>query len=680
MNGASTVRPGQVFEGRYEITNLLGTGGFGQVWRALQRSTGQPVAIKVMRHDGGPPEERAVVRFRREMQLCAALRHPNIVRLVDTGRTADGVLFTVFEYVPGQTLAEVLHLEGALAPAEARRAMMQVLDALGAAHAMGVIHRDLKPQNIMLTRTGARRNALVLDFGIGTLVGEASLIDVEHVTSSHEVLGTPAYASPEQLRGESLTPASDLYSWGLVFVECLTGQRVMRARRFHELVYLQTGPEPVRLPRWLEQHELGAVLRAALEKDVDLRARGVAHLLHALEACDLDDLRSRAEPSRSPGVEVTPRMRQGADREGLVLMEAVPVTASRASLLAFETYDPLASAPARGTFTSATPFVGRQEELGLLTDRWRRAAGGTGQALLLLGEPGIGKTRLVRQLGEAVQAAGHTWVGLSCRRAPGAGSPLAELSRHLLGAPAAREAEELLGVLHGLASDRPLVLCAEDLHLADEAVLELLGDLIRDLGEASILLVATAWPEFASPWAAGALMPVALGGLEPAQAAALALAVAGDLVLDDEVLADLVRRADGVPSFVEALVAMLRARGAADALTFRRLIADEVPVEVRASVAARLGGLGPARHVARAAALLGREFDRERLRVASDERAEDVERLLQILVNADLITRRRRGRVVEWEFRHPLVRDAIHDEVLPSERRVIATRLAARGL
>ena len=168
-----SLAPGASFEGRYEILAKLGEGGFGAVHKARQLTTGQMVALKIMRlpeQGGAARAGTRVARFLREAQLSAQLHHPNIVQVVDSGQTADGSLYTVFAFVPGDNLAEVIAREGALAPHEARHLMLQVLDALACAHAAGVIHRDLKPSNIMVVESGARRNALVLDFGIGTMI------------------------------------------------------------------------------------------------------------------------------------------------------------------------------------------------------------------------------------------------------------------------------------------------------------------------------------------------------------------------------------------------------------------------------------------------------------------------------------------------------------------------------
>jgi TOMM system kinase/cyclase fusion protein len=277
------ISPGTVFQDRYEILSLIGEGGFGQVYRARHRATNQEVAIKLLKavHLEDP---HYVARFQRELQLCAKLYHPHIVRLIDSGVMAENQLYSVFEYVPGKTLAEVV-AQGPMEPAEVMHLMMQVLDALGAAHKLGIIHRDLKPQNIMVTTTGVRRNALVLDFGLGTLPHEARKADMAPLTRSREVLGTPAYCAPEQLRSEQVTERTDLYAWGLTFLECLTGQRVMTGATLQEVLYKQLNPDPIPLPEWMEQHRLGSILRKATQKDPEARNVTAQGLLLELEAC-----------------------------------------------------------------------------------------------------------------------------------------------------------------------------------------------------------------------------------------------------------------------------------------------------------------------------------------------------------------------------------------------------------
>src|SRR5262245_36079765 len=156
---AEFLTPGAVFHDRYEIVREIGAGSFGRVYLARQLSTGQEVALKILRlrlGDSVADAENERQRFRREMRLCATLSHPHIVRLIDSGELTGGSLYAVFEYVPGTTLRKVLEAEGKLEPEEALHLMTQVFDALACAHAHGVVHRDLKPENIMVTRTGLR--------------------------------------------------------------------------------------------------------------------------------------------------------------------------------------------------------------------------------------------------------------------------------------------------------------------------------------------------------------------------------------------------------------------------------------------------------------------------------------------------------------------------------------------
>src|SRR5262249_308176 len=147
----------------------------------------------------------------------------------DSGLHDGAHRYIVFEYVEGADLKEVLTVDGPLAPDETKRLMLQVLDGLGATHALGMVHRDVKPRTIMISRTGLRKNAQLPDFGIAGVVAGARYADYASIPEG-EVLSTPSYAAPEVLRGEPLTPQSDLYAWGLVFLECLLGRPVIEGQ------------------------------------------------------------------------------------------------------------------------------------------------------------------------------------------------------------------------------------------------------------------------------------------------------------------------------------------------------------------------------------------------------------------------------------------------------------------
>jgi TOMM system kinase/cyclase fusion protein len=273
------------FRGAYEILEELGHGSFGRVYRARQRSTGRDVAVKTIHvpdHQPSGGAEKQAERFQRELRVSAELAHPNIARLIDSGETSDGSLFAIFEHVPGSTLAEIMATEGRLGAREAAHLMGQVLDALSCAHARGIVHRDLTPSNIMVSKTGARRNAVVVDFGLGGFVLDIARRAQTRITATHELIGTPCYAAPEQLRGEPPSPASDLYSWGLVLLECLTGELPVRGASAQEVIHAQLGPEAVPIPRWLATQPLGRVIAEVVAKRRERRSTDVEHLLDAL--------------------------------------------------------------------------------------------------------------------------------------------------------------------------------------------------------------------------------------------------------------------------------------------------------------------------------------------------------------------------------------------------------------
>ncbi len=200
-------------DSRYQLTCLLGNGGMARVYLARDVVLGRDVALKVLR-DQYADDEEFIERFRREARSAASLSHPHIVQIYDRGRSADGSYYMTMEYLPGGTLKRRILREGALPPHEAAGLALQIAGALGLAHERGVIHRDVKPQNILLTTAG---NAKIGDFGIARASSATAL------SGTSMILGTAGYMSPEQAMGESVGPASDLYSLGVVLYEMLTG-------------------------------------------------------------------------------------------------------------------------------------------------------------------------------------------------------------------------------------------------------------------------------------------------------------------------------------------------------------------------------------------------------------------------------------------------------------------------
>ena len=198
--------------GRYALKELIGQGGMADVYLAYDEILKRTVAVKVMRSSliGDPVY---VTRFHREASAAASLIHKNIVQIYDVGEDEDNY-YIVMEYVPGQTLKELIHKRGALHYVEAVDIMKQVVSATSKAHSMGIVHRDLKPQNIMVTDSGVVK---IGDFGI------ASIQSLSQVTQTDTIMGSLHYLAPEVARGEKATAQSDIYALGIVFYELLRG-------------------------------------------------------------------------------------------------------------------------------------------------------------------------------------------------------------------------------------------------------------------------------------------------------------------------------------------------------------------------------------------------------------------------------------------------------------------------
>ncbi|MDC0680814.1 nSTAND1 domain-containing NTPase [Sorangium atrum] len=310
--------PRTVFQGCYEILSLLWESRLAVVYEGRRITSGQPVVLKIMRlpRDGGPADlaRRRSARFLREMRRCARLHHPGIVRPIDAGQADEGQLYAVFERVPGQSLAELLSAQGPLEPPEARHLMRQVLDALGCAHRQGVVHGDLRPAHVMVVPSEAQRSALVLGFGFSAAAAVARADQEEAPVSGRELVGSQAYLAPEQRRGFPPTARADLYAWGLVFLECLTGRRAGRGGPPEGAALQRDGREPVRMPRALLDHPLGALLRRATVKEIAARDVTADGLLREVDACDVGGL--RREDLMKPDELAIGAARRTAERAG----------------------------------------------------------------------------------------------------------------------------------------------------------------------------------------------------------------------------------------------------------------------------------------------------------------------------------------------------------------------------
>jgi hypothetical protein len=272
--------------GQYQLKGRLGTGGMGEVYLAEHALLRRPCAIKLIRPDKlGDPKN--LVRFEREVQATATLTHPNTVQLFDYGHAEDGTFYYVMEYLPGLTLDQLVKQHGPLPPARAVHILRQVCGALGEAHAIGLIHRDLKPGNIIVCERGGLHDvAKLLDFGL--VLPRGIEPDGEKLTQEGTIPGTPAYMSPEQAGSkENLDGGSDIYSLGCVAYFLLTGQAPFAGRSAVRILaaHLYELPAPPGERRPGLPEALQAVVLRCLAKDPVERFPSARSLECALAGC-----------------------------------------------------------------------------------------------------------------------------------------------------------------------------------------------------------------------------------------------------------------------------------------------------------------------------------------------------------------------------------------------------------
>ena len=271
---------GTLVAGKYAVVGIIGGGGMGAVYRAIQQPVGRTVALKVIRKSSAQSGELEK-RFLKEAKAVAGLKHPNTVTLHDYGLADGGSPYMVLENVEGLPLTTVLRAEGPLEPARAGRIVAGVLDALVEAHGEGLVHRDLKPANIMLVETSwGGEGVKVLDFGIAKLRGAGGS---DSLTRPGYVMGTARYMSPEQGCGKPVDARSDLYAMGIVLYECLAGVPPFAGGEPLAIVraHLQDPPPP--LPDAVPA-ALQAVVLRALAKRPDDRYRDAREMSAALRA------------------------------------------------------------------------------------------------------------------------------------------------------------------------------------------------------------------------------------------------------------------------------------------------------------------------------------------------------------------------------------------------------------
>ena len=273
--GTDALAPGALLAGRYEIRGVIGRGGMGVVYRAHDRELVEEVAIKTIRRDLLSGDPVLAEQLKSEIRLARRISHRNVVRTHDLGES-DGIAFVTMEYVQGLTVRELLDTRGRLSVASALALALQFTEALAVAHAAGVIHRDVKPENALLDGEGVLK---VMDFGIARFAAMSSAR-----TQSGLIVGTPAYMSPEQLVGEEVDARADLYALGVVLYECLTGQAPFEATSVVSLIakVLSTEPVPVAARNADVPPAVSALVMRLLTKEPSGRPGSAAELFELL--------------------------------------------------------------------------------------------------------------------------------------------------------------------------------------------------------------------------------------------------------------------------------------------------------------------------------------------------------------------------------------------------------------
>ena len=343
---------GTVLADRYAIIELIGGGAMGMLYKAKHTLLKRIVAIKMLLPQL-VSSAATLKRFQQEAQLASSLNHPNIVTVYDFGLSPQGNPYLVLDYLEGTNLALVLEQEGTLKVPRALRIFEQACAGLSHAHQKGIIHRDLKPSNLMLvTFEGEPDFVKVVDFGIAKLLPQGPE-ESEHLTETGQIFGSPLYMSPEQCRGASLDPRSDIYALGCVMYRALTGSPPLPAPDLLQCMYRHVNEMPMRFesicPELNLPEALEAIVFKTLDKDADKRYQTMAELKEALEILDnqltgrpisgttvfapaLADAGEMEGGSKAPAAEVNASLSwTQADRLSPVHSEAHPVISAKAA-------------------------------------------------------------------------------------------------------------------------------------------------------------------------------------------------------------------------------------------------------------------------------------------------------------------------------------------------------------
>lgn len=491
---------GSVIDRKYKLTSLIGQGGMAMVFLAERLHLRDMVAVKVLRPRQDSSED-LIGRFQVEAAAAAKVKHPNVVTIYDFGYTDEGVVYIVMELLEGPGLDMEMRRLKRIPIERTLEILKPVCSAIGAAHSIGLLHRDIKPSNIILHRNRYENAevAKVVDFGIAKFYESPDFVVR---TSEGVVLGTAEYMSPEQCQGQPLNGRSDIYSLAMVCYQMLSGSLAYNARNTNEYLikHVRSAPIPLRdqnsdIPPQIEQ-----VVMRALSKDPMLRPSTAPEFYEQLEKAWLEA-----------------QARKQAIESGIPEQKQIEESTSTAYL------EPHFEA-----------FGGRSSELARMLEAWREACKSEPRPLLLLGEPGIGKSSLLTEFCNQIASTGAVVLRSRYYESTGIRSYhglIIELKSHLrrlrtnrerfleifgtqadllmqevaqiwqtgglASYSAAQEVRDrnfvtLAKAFSMLARHKPVLLAVDDLHWSDESAHELLGHFAHTLGNERLLIVASA--------------------------------------------------------------------------------------------------------------------------------------------------------------------------------------------
>jgi serine/threonine protein kinase len=363
--GAAKFDPlvGATLAERYEIVRRIGEGGMGAVYEARHSIIGKRVAIKVLLEKFLENEE-LIARLLQEARLASSIGHQNIVDVTDFGTTRDGRAFVVMEFLEGESLSELIMRDAPLPVERSLAIVKQVASALGAAHAKGIVHRDVKPENVYLVRRGELDFVKVVDFGVSKAVRSREEADSEwqRLTRTGAVLGTPLFMSPEQAAGcDDIDQRADIWATALILYECLTGELPFRGNNYLGVVAQiqnkEVQPPSMQRPELSIPPAVDRVVMRGLEKDRTRRYQQMAQFEHDIDRLLAGDMDVAFDDGTGllPGPARPPRSRWPLHL-GVAAIFAVGIgTAALLARTGQETARPPASAPARSVFRASAP-------------------------------------------------------------------------------------------------------------------------------------------------------------------------------------------------------------------------------------------------------------------------------------------------------------------------------------